>query len=211
MSLGIIFGRTILMYFIVFLVLRIMGKREIGKLSMFDLVISIMIAEIGVFVLEDLQKPIIEGLIPMFTLVIIQIVMAFITMKNRKLRLWFDGKPSYLIEAGKINRDEMKKQKYTIDDLLLQLRENQVRSVADVEFAVLETTGKLSVIKKDEDQAGIPLLLIMDGDVIEEHLNIINRDRTWLKEQIQKHGANDFDEVFFCTIDYEGRMLLNKK
>lgn len=211
MSLGVILGRTILMYFIVFLVLRIMGKREIGKLSMFDLVISIMIAEIGVFVLEDLKKPIIEGLLPMFTLVIIQIIMAYITLKNRKLRLWFDGKPSYLIEGGKINREEMKRQKYTIDDLLLQLRENQVRSVADVEFAVLETTGKLSVIKKDESVAGIPLLLIMDGDVIEEHLDRLHKDRAWLKEQIQKHGANDFDEVFYCTIDYEGRLLVNKK
>lgn len=188
-----------------------MGKREIGKLSMFDLVISIMIAEIGVFVLEDLKKPIIEGLLPMFTLVVIQIVMAYITLKSRKLRIWFDGEPSYLIEGGKINRAEMKRQKYTIDDLLLQLRENQVRSVADVEFAVLETTGKLSVIKKEEEKAGIPLLLIMDGEVIEEHLQSIHKDRAWLKEQIQKQGADDFDEVFFCTIDYEGRILLNKK
>lgn len=148
-----LFLRTVFVYFFVFLMLRIMGKREIGKLSVFDLVISIMIAEIAVFVLEDVEKPMIDGLLPMLTLVVIQIVIAFATLKSPKLRSWFDGKPSVIIRDGQLNREEMRKQRYNLDDLLLQLRENKIRSIADVEFAMLETSGKLTVMEKEKNGA----------------------------------------------------------
>lgn len=213
---GLIFGRTILIYFVVFLVLRIMGKREIGKLSVFDLVISIMIAEMAVFVLDDLKKPLAEGLLPLVFLVIIQITMAYITLKSRKLRLLFDGKPSYLIENGKINRREMKKQRYSIDDLLLQLRENQVRSISEVEVALLETNGKLSVIIKQTDEEkdklfdGLPLSLIMDGEVLDDNLARIGKDRLWLELEIAKRGFDDFGEVFFCSIAPDGALFINE-
>ncbi|WP_449290087.1 YetF domain-containing protein [Paenibacillus chungangensis] len=141
--------RTILIYFIITLIMRLMGKREIGKLSVLDLVISVMIAEIAVIVIEDIQRPLWEGIVPMIILLIIQVGTALMTMNNRKLRLLFDGKPSVIIAKGKIDRDIMKKQRYNLDDLLLQLRENQITSVADVEFAILETSGKLSVIPKE--------------------------------------------------------------
>ncbi|GAB6990924.1 DUF421 domain-containing protein [Paenibacillus pini] len=140
--------RTILMYFVIYLTLRIMGKREIGKLSIFDLVISIMIAEIAVFVLEDIHRPIYEGIIPMATLVLIQLLIAFVSLKNRGLRLLFEGKPSILVSGGKLHREEMKKQRYNLDDLLLQLRGQKIENVSDVEFAILETSGQLTVIPK---------------------------------------------------------------
>ncbi|WP_408636399.1 YetF domain-containing protein [Paenibacillus baekrokdamisoli] len=133
--------------------MRFMGKREIGKLSVLDLVISVMIAEIAVIVIEDTKRPLMDGLLPMILLMGIQIGLAFLTLKNRKLRLWFDGKPTVIIERGKINRDAMNKQRYNLDDLMVQLRENQVSTVADVEFAFLETTGKLSVIQKEKPQS----------------------------------------------------------
>jgi len=142
--------RTVLMYFVIFLTLRIMGKREIGKLSIFDLVISIMIAEIGVFVLEDIKRPIYDGLFPMATLVIIQISIAFISLKSRKARLLFEGKPSILVSGGKLHRSEMKKQRYNLDDLLLQLRGQNIENIADVEFAILENSGQLTVIPKSQ-------------------------------------------------------------
>ncbi|MWV45505.1 DUF421 domain-containing protein [Paenibacillus sp. HJL G12] len=148
--------RTVLMYFVIYFTLRIMGKREIGKLSIFDLVISIMIAEIGVFVLEDIKRPIYDGLFPMATLVIIQITIAFISLKSRKARLLFEGKPSILVSGGKVHRAEMKKQRYNLDDLLLQLRGQNIENIADVEFAILETSGQLTVIPKSQsnDQSG---------------------------------------------------------
>ncbi|MDO7908084.1 DUF421 domain-containing protein [Paenibacillus sp. JX-17] len=142
--------RTLLMYVLVYLVMRMMGKREIGKLSVFDLVISIMIAEIAVFALEDIQRPIFHSIFMLVILLVLQIFTAWLSLKSRKARLLFDGKPSVLISKGKINRKEMGKQRYNLDDLMLQLREQNVDSISNVEFAILETTGKLTVIPKDE-------------------------------------------------------------
>src|SRR5690554_1086021 len=152
MDMLILFFRTILTYFIVFLMLRLMGKREIGKLSVFDLVISIMIAEIAVFVIEDPKKPLIEGILPMVTLVGIQILIAFVSLKSLWIRQAIDGAPSIIIDNGKIQRDEMKRQRYNLSDLLLQLRQNLVTDISEVAYAILETTGKLTVVKKKEFQ-----------------------------------------------------------
>lgn len=145
--------RTLIIYFVVFLIMRFMGKREIGKLSVFDLVISVMIAEIAVIVIEDMERSMWSGIMPMVILLLIQVGSAFMTMKSRKIRLLFDGKPSVIIDKGKLNSDVMKKQRYNLDDLMLQLRENQVSAVSDVEFAILETSGKLSVILKEESDS----------------------------------------------------------
>lgn len=141
---------TVLMYIFISLSMRVMGKREIGKLSVFDLTISIMIAEIAVFVIDDIERPVYDGVIPMVTLVLIQVLVAQLSLKSRKLRLLIDGKPSVLISDGKLHRKEMRKQRYNIDDLLLQLRGQNIESPADVEFAILETSGQLTVIEKNK-------------------------------------------------------------
>jgi uncharacterized membrane protein YcaP (DUF421 family) len=145
-----VFLRTVLIYAVVFVILRIMGKRAVGKLSLFDLVISIMIAEIAAFVLEDIRRPLLDGLLPMLTLVAIQVTIAFLCLKNQKMRRWFDGSPSALIASGKLNRKEMAKQRYNLNDLLLQLRGNRIFDVADVEFAILEPSGKLTTLTKQQ-------------------------------------------------------------
>ncbi|MCR8845999.1 DUF421 domain-containing protein [Paenibacillus sp. SC116] len=149
MVFGTLIFRTILMYFAVFSVMRLMGKREIGKLSIFDLVISIMIAEIAVFGIEDAHKPLWECLVPMGVLVLIQIALAILAMKNRRIRCFFDGNPSFIINQGQLNREEMRKQRYNLDDLMLQLREQGIDSVQDVQFAILEPTGKLTVFLRE--------------------------------------------------------------
>ncbi|MDO3679321.1 DUF421 domain-containing protein [Paenibacillus ehimensis] len=218
-----LFFRTILIYVIVFFTLRIMGKREIGKLSVFDLVISIMIAEIAVFVLEDMKKPLIEGILPMATLVVVQLTIAFVSLKNEKLRRLFEGKPSPIIQNGKLNRKEMERQLYNLDDLLLQLRENKVTNLADVEFALLESSGKLTVVEKNQEAEpsvdksasfryeGLPLPLIMDGKVQDENLTKLGQTRFWLKSQLQDKGVKDFKDVFFCSVDHRGRWFIDKK
>ncbi|MHA7964082.1 YetF domain-containing protein [Paenibacillus sp. CAU 1782] len=132
--------------------MRMMGKREIGKLSVLDLIISVMVAEIAVIVIEDIDRSMWDGIVPMLVLLVIQVGTALLSMNNRKVRLLFDGTPSVIVEKGKINRDVMRKQRYNLDDLLLQLRENKITSIADVEFAILETSGKLSVIPKAQDE-----------------------------------------------------------
>ncbi|MDF2925102.1 MAG: rane protein [Paenibacillaceae bacterium] len=220
-----LFLRTLLIYLVVFATIRIMGKREIGKLSIFDLVISIMIAEIAVFIIEDLNKPILHGLIPIATLVLIQVASAKLALHSQKARELIDGKPSYLIKHGKLLRDEMKRQRYNLDDLMLQLRQNKITNVADVEFAILETSGKLSVVEKERHSSrepvadqfdtiryeGLPLPLIMDGKVQDHNLAKLNKTRFWLKTQIQQKGVKDFKDVFFCSIDHRGSLFLDKK
>jgi len=148
MELATIMLRTIFMYFFIFLIMRMMGKREIGKLSVFDLVISIMIAEIAVIIIESTEKTMMTAVAPIVLLVLIQIGIAFLSLKNQKMRLLFDGKPSVLIQDGHLNRKEMFRQRYNLDDLMIQLRDNQVSDIEDVKLAVLESTGKLSVILK---------------------------------------------------------------
>jgi len=143
--------RTIFMYFFIFLILRLMGKREIGKLSVFDLVISIMIAEIAVLAIESTDKSMVLAIAPIILLFFIQIGLAFFSLKSRKLRTLFDSKPSVLIRDGHLNRKEMYKQRYNLDDLIVQLRENQVTEISNVKLAVLESTGKLSVIMKEQE------------------------------------------------------------
>ncbi|GGG20029.1 YetF domain-containing protein [Paenibacillus abyssi] len=234
MDITIILVRTVLIYFVVFLVMRFMGKREIGKLTVFDLVISVMIAEIAVLVIEDPNRPILEGILPMIALFLVQVGIAFLTLKSRTLRLWFDGKPSVIIAKGKLNRDTMRKQRYNLDDLMLQLRENKVASVSDVEFAILETSGKLSVVEKDKSSSKdnkslkdndreervippkfryeiLPIPLIMDGKVQDENLEKLEKNRFWLKNQLRQQGIRDLKDVFLCTLDHKGKMFVDTK
>ncbi|MGG4551824.1 DUF421 domain-containing protein [Paenibacillus humicus] len=226
--------RTVLMYIIAFVVMRIMGKREIGELSIFDLVISVMIAEIAVFAIEDMKRPLYEGIVPMITLLLIQMAIAKVSLHSRGVRSLFDGKPSVIIQDGRINREEMRRQRYNLDDLLMQLRANNIDNVADVEFAVLETSGQLSVMpKKEAARSGryvqgsaaaeraskpvvpriryeeIPLSLIMDGKVQDRNLEQIGKTRFWLKNQIQARGVKEFKEIFFCSIDHQGKLYIN--
>ncbi|WHX48052.1 DUF421 domain-containing protein [Paenibacillus woosongensis] len=226
--------RTVLMYITAFVVMRIMGKREIGELSIFDLVISVMIAEIAVFAIEDMKRPLYEGIVPMITLLLIQMAIAKVSLHSRGVRSLFDGKPSVIIQDGRINREEMRRQRYNLDDLLMQLRANNIDNVADVEFAVLETSGQLSVMpKKEAARSGryeqgsaaaeraskpvvpriryeeIPLSLIMDGKVQDRNLEQIGKTRFWLKNQIQARGVKEFKEIFFCSIDHQGKLYIN--
>ncbi|WP_042201014.1 DUF421 domain-containing protein [Paenibacillus camerounensis] len=246
---------TVLMYFFIFLCMRIMGKREIGKLSVFDLTISIMIAEIAVFVIDDIERPIYDGVVPMVTLVLIQIVVAQLSLKSRKLRLLIDGRPSVLISNGKLHRSEMRRQRYNMDDLLLQLRGQNIVSPADVEFAILETSGQLTVIEKNKNVSssnqsgnssdtaenqeqnsgggsggsgksggsagvnlskskiryeGLPVPLIMDGKVQDDNLEMIGKNRFWLRTQIRQKGVSDFRDVFLCSIDHTGKIYVDR-
>jgi uncharacterized membrane protein YcaP (DUF421 family) len=231
--------RTTFMYFFIFLIMRLMGKREIGKLSVFDMVIFIMIAEIAVIVIETTEKSMLLGIAPITLLVLIQIGLAYITMKNRTLRLWFDGKPSVLIRDGRLNRQEMHKQRYTLDDLMTQLRDNQVTEIDKVELAVLESTGKLSVITKENQTSNnegtaksssskqtefdkadntpkiryelLPLPLILDGQVQDENLEKMGKTRFWLKSELLNYDVDNFKHVFFCSIDHKGKLYVDKK
>lgn len=205
--------RTIFLYFFIILIMRLMGKREIGQLSVFDLIVFFMIGEISVFLLEDSSLPLLTGLAPMITLVVLQIILSMGMLKSSKFRRLVDGDPVFLIKEGRILDKEMEKIRYNMDDLMQQLREKNIANLADVEFAILEPSGKLSVFPKEEVQPPskkdllptiakkfvLPTALILDGKVQKDGLKEINQTIFWLKQQIQKQGYKDFKEIFYAS------------
>lgn len=218
--------RTIFIYFFVLLIMRLMGKREIGKLSVFDLVVSFMIAELAAISIEDTNVTFLRGMVPVIVLMLLQVSMSFLSLKSSKIRKVIEGTPSYLIKNGEIQEQEMAKHRYNIADLLLQLREKNVEKVTDVEHAILETSGKLSVILKEgkqpvtKEEAGVELRgqhhlsvpLIIDGKVQDKRLEEIGQTRFWLKNEVQKQGYKDFKDIFFALYDVSnGELHIDRK
>ena len=183
----IVLYRTILFYIIITVLYRFMGKREIGQLGIVDLIVSILIAELAAISIDNREESIFLAIIPIVILVLIQVGMAYYSLKNAKVRDAFDGVPSVMINRGKINFKEMVKQRYNIDDLLTQLREQHVRSIEEVDYAILETSGKLSVFTKKNKKFGdYPLPLILDGDIQIQTLDAIGKTRNWLEKTLEE-------------------------
>ncbi|MFY4774753.1 DUF421 domain-containing protein [Metabacillus sp. RGM 3146] len=192
--------RTILFYFLIIIIFRIMGKREIGELSILDLVVFIMIAEMAVMAIENTDDPVWHTLIPMLLLLGIQMGLAALSLKSQKVRQWIDGKPTIIINHGKIDERAMKSQRYNFDDLMMQLREHDINKPSDVEFAILEPSGKLSVInKKIEKREDLQLPFVVDGVIQFENLKTLNKTEFWLREQLKKHGYGNIKNISLCT------------
>jgi uncharacterized membrane protein YcaP (DUF421 family) len=185
-----------------------------------------MIAEIAVFVIEDPNKPLMSGLLPMIVLVAIQITLSFVHLKSQKMRSLLEGKPSVLIHHGKLDELEMKKQRYNLDDLLQQLREKDIANVADVEYAILENSGKLSVFKKphlepttradmgvESGSFVFPLPFIMDGELQREHLLKMNKSGRWVEENLRARGVHRVSDVLYGAFANEdgGRWFIQLK
>ncbi|MGD6847082.1 DUF421 domain-containing protein [Rossellomorea aquimaris] len=205
--------RTLFLYFLIIFIFRIMGKREIGELSILDLVVFIMIAEMAVMAIEQPKDPIIHTLLPMGVIVLIQIVFAWVSLRSKPFRELLDGKPSVIIHNGKIDDKMMKKQRYNYDDLLLQLREKDIFNLADVEFAILEPSGKLSVLKKDDGEEGsqsMTLPLILDGEVQTTHLDMIGKTVFWLRKEMRDRGFKNIQEISFCSFQ-NGQFYIDEK
>ena len=197
MNLWVLFIRTISIYVLVAIIFRIMGKREVGQLGTFDLVVFILIAELVAMALEN-KNNFLYNLTPVIILAILQILLSKISLKNPKFRNLIDGKPTLIIKNGIINFKTMVEQRYNLDDLLLQLREKDVRSIEEVDYAILETNGRLSVFKSDDkDNKTYPLPIILDGQVQYENLYGINKTKKWLLNILLKKKINA-EEVFYA-------------
>ena len=189
--------RTILFYILITIVYRFMGKREIGELSIVDLIVSILIAELAAIPIDNLEDSVFLSIIPILLLVIIQIGVAKISLKYSKVRNVFDGEPSVIINRGKINFKEMIKQRYNLDDLLTQLREKGIKSIEEVDYAILEVSGKLSVFAKNKSlNHDYPLALILDGKIQDATLIQIGKTRKWLKELLTKEQV-ELENIFY--------------
>lgn len=198
MDILIVLTRTLFFYFFILFSYRIMGKREIGQLSISDLTISILIAELVAISIENRSDATILTILPIILLVLLEVLLAFIQLKFNKLRILMDGKPSLIVQDGKLNVKEMVKQRYSLDDLLLSLRENQISGLNEIDYAILETNGRLSIFKKDKK--GIyPLPLIIDGIVDNDTLFNINKTSVWLNKILNDNnlGVKDILYAFY--------------
>lgn len=194
----IVIYRTLLFYVIITVIYRFMGKREVGQLGIVDLIVSILIAELAAISIDNRDESVFLSIVPIIILVSIEIGIAYFSLRNPKIRNIFDGKPSIIISSGVINFNEMVKQRYSLDDLLTQLRENGISSIEDVNYAVLETTGKLSVFKKnDKDNNDYPLPLIIDGVINDLSLKQIKKNRNWVYNALEYEKVN-LNDVFYA-------------
>ncbi|PQZ58510.1 hypothetical protein CQZ94_04130 [Bacillus sp. MYb209] len=211
-----IIGRTMLLYTIILIIFRLMGKREIGELSVLDLVVFIMLGEMAVVAIENTDKSLWHQLVPMTFLMCIQIVLSVISLKFQRFRHLIEGEPAILVNAGKIDEKKMRKQRYNMDDLLMQLREQGIGDVRDVEYAILEASGKLSVFQKQKSKKSkndtpiFTLPLIIDGEIQYNHLQMIEHTDEWLVEKLNNLGYKDVKQILYCSFQ-NGQFFVDLK
>ena len=183
-----------------------------------------MIAELAAIPMEDTSVPIINGLLPIATLVLMEVSLSYITLKSQKARKIIEGTPSIIVEQGKIMEEEMRRLRYGVDDLISQIREQGISNIGDIEYAVLETNGKLSVILKatkrpvcPEDLGlqpgyeGLPVPLIVDGRLQLENLALVGKARDWLEHSLDQEQGIKIKDVIYATLDNKGNLDVYKK
>lgn len=217
------FIRSIVLYIIVLIVMRLMGKREIGQLQPFELAIAIMIADLASIPMSDIGIPISNGIIPIMGLLVMHLLISVINLKSSKIREFICGKPTILIYQGKIDEQKLKKERFTLNELEEKLRSSNVTNLGDVEYAILETSGDISVIQKPNrrnsipedfnimpDYEGISYNLVMDGKVMTENLKQIGKNYEWLKKQTHKFQMEP-EEALIVTLNGKGNIFCQKK
>lgn len=192
----IIIIRTLLYYFLILVSLRIMGKREIGELGVNDLIVSILIAQLSSVAIENYKDSLFPTLIPIIIIVLIQLLISFLTLKSLKFRSLVDSKPSIIIKNGILNFKEMERLRYNVDDLLTQIRDKGIKSIDEIEYAILENNGKLSTFLYDNKNI-YPMPLILDGIIQYETLNNINKNKIWLMNILRKENTS-LENVFYA-------------
>lgn len=215
--------RVVLVYVVLLLATRIMGKREIGQLSNTDFVVAIVVAELATLPITDLELHLLYSVMPIVIITGLQLATAFLCLKSNRFRRFVYGRPNILVAEGKMQLLEMRKARYNIDDLLSQLRQNGIFDLAEVDYAILETSGELTVsikpglrpatandlhISRRERIRGLPLTLIDDGELNEKGMRDAGLSRQWLMGYLQQKGVEDVQEVFFASLSTDGNIYL---
>ena len=217
------FVRAIVLYIVVLIVMRLMGKREIGQLQPFELAIAIMIADLASIPMTETGIPIGNGIVPIVGLLVAHLCISLINMKSIKAREIICGKPRILIYRGKIDEQALIKERFTLNELEERLRDKNVSSLGDVEYAILETSGQVTVIEKPNKRytipedfgimpkyEGIPYDLVMDGKIMDKNLKAIGKDYNWLKREVNKFNFEP-EEALIVTYDGKGQIFCQKK
>ncbi len=221
---AIIIIRTVIVYFSLLVTMRLLGKRQLGEMELSEFILAALIADLASLPLQDLGIPMINGLVPIMVLFCCELLIAGLSMKNVRLRAFFSGKPSLLIVRGKICQGEMHRNRFTPDELMQELRNQGILDISSVEYAVLETDGKLNVVPfaaqrpATAEQLGInvpdesyPFIVINNGRVLQGNLKHLGLDMNWLNKQLSQNGLSSPDQVFLMTADKMGRIYLAER
>lgn len=214
--------RSIFSFIILLILARILGKRQISQLTFFDYCVGITIGSIAAEMSLDQNIKILNGFTSLIIWALLPLLLSIISLKSQTFQQLANSRPQIIIKKGKLLEDSMKKAHITINELMALLREKDVFNVSDVEMAILETNGKLSVMKKTSNQPitpqmlsmslkqeNTPTLLIVDGQVLEENLSILGYTQEWLQQEIQKYGAKQIKDIFLAQIDSNGNLFID--
>lgn len=211
--------RTVILYFLIMTGLRLMGKRQIGELEPSELVLTMMISDLATVPMQDFGIPLLAGVIPILTLLSLSMLLSQLSLLSLRFRELMCGTPSILIRNGKLQQDAMRKNRYTLDELLEQLRGQGYVSVDEVRWAVLENSGQLSILPwarqrpptaeeldltPEEDE--LPFILINDGRIVRRNLARSGRNEAWLQKELRRTG-HSAGEIFLLTVDGSGKVL----
>lgn len=206
----IIAFKTLLFLTIILIIIRIMGKRELGELNVFDIIVSFMISEIFSNAIADPKSNIFLSLLPIFIIFVVQITISFLVLKSKRIRSILESKPSLIINNGVIDYEEMKKQRYNISDLTQQIREFGIDDLTIVAFAILENNGELSVIKKDDSNLKFPFPIINDGKLEHYYLKQANISYCLIEEKLKKLNCT-VNDIFMGFIDKDDELIVFSK
>ena len=217
--------RTVILYALIMIGMRLMGKRQIGELEPSELVLTMMISDLAAVPMQDFGIPLLAGFIPILTLLSLSMLLSQLSLHSLRFRALVCGNPAILIRDGKVQQDVMRKNRFTLDELLEELREQGISSIEDVKYAVLENSGRLSVLPRTsqlpptaaqlglklQDDVTLPTILINDGRIIRRNLTACGRDENWLHKQLAKEKLHSPKQVFLLTLDEQGGVFCVKK
>ena len=219
------FSRTILLYLLIVVGMRLMGKRQIGELEPSELVLTMMISDLASVPMQDFGIPLLAGFIPILTLLALSLFLSQLSLHNLRFRRLMCGSPTILIRNGEIQQSAMRKNRLTLDELLEELREQGYSDLQDIKYAILENSGQLSVFPwttqqpptveqlglEIQDDVTLPVVLINDGRVLQKNLTACGRDARWLQKQLQAEKVSSPREIFLLTLDEQGSVFCVKK
>lgn len=221
---AITFIRTLIIFVTIIVSMRLMGKRQLGELEPSELVVAVLISDITSHPLENNENPLLYGLIPIFTLLCCEILISGATVKSIKFREFMCGTPSIIIERGVINQSEMKKNRFTVDELMVELRKNGVMDISTVKHAILETDGSLSILPYPTDSPvtpkqmnlniqdnEYPVIVISDGRILQNNLHVLGKDEKWLGKQLNSKGIKSVEKVYIMASDKDNNIYLATK
>ena len=221
---AIIFVRTVILYFAILISMRIMGKRQLGEMEISEFIVAALIADLAATPLQDIGIPLLNGLVPIIIMFCFEIIIAGLNMRSVKLRKLTYGRPEIIIRNGRIIREAMQKNRFTLDELMQELRVQGLTDTAQVEYAVLETNGQLSIILKsgnqpatasqmgvDADDVSYAHIIINEGRILDNNLKLLGRDRRWLANELKRQNLRSADEVYILTLSENGSVFCQAK